>query len=96
MANLETGAPLAPDSVIYIASTSKQFTAATIALLAVEGSIDLDQDIREYLPEFPDLGEQINVQNLVHHTGGIRDYFGLRSLARNSDRDYVNNQMILD
>src|SRR5688500_9976027 len=35
MADLEHDEPLSPDSVFYIASTSKQFTAATIALLSL-------------------------------------------------------------
>ena len=96
MANLETGTPLTPESVIYIASASKQFTAAAVALLAVEGRIDLEDDIRTVIPEFPDLGATITVRHLVHHTSGIRDYFGLYSLAGKSDREYTNNQLILD
>ena len=96
MANLETHTPLTPNSVIYIASTSKQFTAAAVALLELAGKLNLEDDIRQHIPEFPDLGETITVRHLVHHTSGIRDYFGLHSLAGKSDRAYTNNRQILE
>src|SRR5262245_34153933 len=50
-ANLDYNAPLASESVFYIASTSKQFTAASILLLIRRGRVSLDDDIRKYFPE---------------------------------------------
>lgn len=91
MANLELDVPLTHNSVFYIASTSKQFTAASIALLSLRGELDLDADIHTYLPEMGDLGHRVTVRHLVHHTSGIRDYFGLLSLTGWTDRDYLNN-----
>src|SRR5215475_7093557 len=52
-ANLEYNAPLSADSVFYIASTSKQFTAASVLLLARRGAISLEDDIAKYFPELP-------------------------------------------
>src|SRR5262245_24102513 len=46
-ANLDYNAPLSPESVFYIASTSKQFTAASILLLVRRGKVLLDDDIRK-------------------------------------------------
>jgi len=50
MANLEYGIALAPDTVFRIGSTSKQFTAAAVVLLAQEGMLSLDDDVRDHLP----------------------------------------------
>src|SRR5215468_6112823 len=50
-ANLDYNTPLSSESVFNIASTSKQFTAASVLLLAQRGAISLDDDIRKYLPE---------------------------------------------
>jgi CubicO group peptidase (beta-lactamase class C family) len=87
MANLEFRTPLGPTSVFRIGSTSKQFTAATIALAAQRGDLSLDDDIRIHLPEMPEYDAPVTIRMLVHHTSGIRDYLGLMSLAglRNDD-----------
>jgi CubicO group peptidase (beta-lactamase class C family) len=81
MANLELGVPISPQSVFYIGSVSKQFVAMCVALLADGGKISLDDDIREYVPEMPDYGIPITIRHLIHHSGGIRDYLELLSIA---------------
>ena len=81
MANLELDVPIGPDLVFYIGSVSKQFVAFCIALLAEQGKLSLDDDIRKHLPEMPDYGLPITVRHLVHHTGGIRDYLELEDIA---------------
>ncbi|UCE42601.1 MAG: beta-lactamase family protein [Candidatus Aminicenantes bacterium] len=81
MANLELGVPISPESVFYIGSVSKQFVAMCIALLVERGMISLDDDIRRFIPEIPDYGTPITIRHLVHHSGGIRDYLELESIA---------------
>ena len=90
MANLDYGIPITNDSKFYIASVSKQFTAACIALLSIEGKIGLDDNIRDYLPEIPNYGEKITISNLVHHTSGLRDYLVLMYLAGDSFEEYFS------
>ena len=80
-ANLDYDIPLSADSVFYIASTSKQFTAASVVLLAQQGKVSLDDNIRKYLPEIPDYGTPITIRHLLHHISGIRDYLALWDLA---------------
>jgi CubicO group peptidase (beta-lactamase class C family) len=77
LAGLEHGVPNAADTVFRIGSTSKQFTAACIALLALEGKLALEDDVRAHVPELPDRGVHIEVQDLVHHTSGIQDYVNI-------------------
>jgi CubicO group peptidase (beta-lactamase class C family) len=80
-ANLDYDIPHAPHMVYYVGSVSKQFTAAAIALLADEGRISLDDDVRRYVPELPDYGSPITIRHLVHHTSGLRDIYTLMDLA---------------
>jgi len=81
MANLEHNIPINPTTVFRMGSTSKQFTAACIAILSLQGKISLDDNIRKYIPEMPQYERTTTVRNLVHHTSGLRDYCGLLSLA---------------
>jgi CubicO group peptidase (beta-lactamase class C family) len=55
MANLEYGIPITPETIFHMASISKQFTAYSIVLLARQGKLNLNDDVRKYLPWFPDL-----------------------------------------
>ena len=77
MASLEHDVPITPSSAFYAASVSKQFTAFAVAMLAQHGKLSLDDDIRKWIPEVPNFGKTITVRHLIHHTSGLRDYFGL-------------------
>ncbi len=81
MANLENDVPITPQSIFYIGSVSKQFVAMSVALLAREGKLSLDDNIRKYVPELPDYGSPITLRHLIHHTSGLRDYLTLEDIA---------------
>ena len=81
MADLEQGIAIGPRTVFDIGSTSKQFTAASIALLAQDGELSLDDDVREYIPELPAYGQTITIRHLLNHSSGLRDYIELMLLA---------------
>lgn len=88
MANLEHNIPMSPASIMDTGSVSKQITAMAIALLAEQGKISLDDDVRTYLPEIPQYEAPITIRHLIHHTSGIRDYLTLMSIAGMRDDDY--------
>ena len=96
MANLEQGLPIRTDTVFYVGSVSKQFTAFCTAILVVEGKISLEASIRDYLPELPECFAPVQVQQLVYHTSGIRDFYELLAMSgvRTAD-DYYNHADIL-
>jgi CubicO group peptidase (beta-lactamase class C family) len=75
MADLEHDVPITPTTPFYVASTSKQFAAFAIVLLARDGRLSLDDDVRTYIPELADFGTRITIRHLLHHTSGLRDYF---------------------
>jgi CubicO group peptidase (beta-lactamase class C family) len=81
MANLEENVPNVQSTVFHLASVSKQFTAFAIYLLADDGKLSLDDDVRKYIPELHDFGKTITIRELLHHTSGIRDQWNLLALA---------------
>ncbi|HEX9895418.1 MAG TPA: serine hydrolase domain-containing protein, partial [Gemmatimonadales bacterium] len=92
MANLELGIAISPRSVFDIGSTSKQFAAFAIGLLAQDGRLSLDDPIRKHLPEMGTYADPITIRNLVQHTSGLRDYLGLMSLAGFNFDDVTDDQ----
>ncbi|HWA15254.1 MAG TPA: serine hydrolase domain-containing protein, partial [Gemmatimonadales bacterium] len=96
MANLELGVPITSRSVFDIGSTSKQFTAASVVLLSLDGKLSLDDDIRKWVPELPSYGKTITIRHILHHTSGLRDYIGLMVLAGADYDDLTTEQEALD
>jgi CubicO group peptidase (beta-lactamase class C family) len=96
MSNLEHDIPITPASIFHIASISKQFTAFSILLLAEEGLLSLDDDIRQYVPEIPDYGHKITIRHFIHHTSGIRDMWDLLWLSGWREDDLINEDDLLD
>lgn len=92
MADLNLGVPITPTTVFDIGSTSKQFTAASIILLAQDGKLALSDDVRKYIPELPDYGHLITIDNLLRHTSGLRDYDGLLYLAGHYFEDFTDDE----
>ena len=81
MANLDHDVPIRADTIFHVASVSKEFTAAAIALLAMEGRLSLDDPVRKHLPWVPDFGHTITIRNLIHHNSGIRDQWALLEMT---------------
>lgn len=95
VADLSTGEPITPATTFDIASVSKQFTAAAIYLLAEEGALSMDEDIREFVPELPDYGVTVTLDDLVHHSSGLTDYTELLG-SEFDDTDVTTTEQALD
>lgn len=95
MANLEYAIPNSPETVYHLASVSKQFTAYAIVLLAQQGKLNLDDDIRKYLPWFPNLKQKITIRNLLNHTSGIRDQWQLLGISGTRIDDVITQEHII-
>ena len=80
-ANLEHGIANGAQIVYDIGSTSKQFAAASIVLLAQQGKLALDDDVRKLIPELPAYQKPVTIRHMLNHTSGLRDYLTLFSLA---------------
>lgn len=81
LANLAYGVPNGHDTPYHVASLSKQVTAFAIQLLAAEGKLVLSDDVRKYVPEMHDFGRRITLEELLHHTSGLRDQWDLLGVS---------------
>lgn len=96
MAVLEHGVPITPRTVFYIGSISKQLTAGTVALLAQQGKISLDDDVRKHVPEVPDFGTPITIRQVIHHMSGLREKWALLAMAGHRPGDVVTQKDVLE
>ncbi len=81
MADLEHDVPNSPDTIFEAGSVSKQFTAASVLLLARDGKLSLDDPVRKYVLELPDYGTPLLIRHVLQHTSGLRDWGEVESIA---------------
>ena len=108
LANIEHQVPLSSTSVFRMASVSKQFTGFAVLLLADQGKINLDDDIREHLPDLSDYGVSVTINSMLGHVSGMGDYDDMLKLLpkpllsasgvtfRLGDQDYLSNEEFYD
>lgn len=82
LAEVAGGRAATPSTPYGTASVGKTVTALSVVLLAREGRLSLDDDVRRWVPELPDYGQAITLRQLLAHTGGVRDVFGLIFMQR--------------
>src|SRR6266511_2809574 len=95
MADLEHDVSNSADTIFEAGSVSKQFTDASVLLLAREGKLSIDDQVRKYIPELPDYpppppgsssgsggaGGVITIRHMLNHTSGLRDWGAVASIA---------------
>lgn len=96
MADLEHSVPLTLTSKIEAGSVSKQFTAAAILLLEQQGKLSLKDDVRKYIPELPTYGIVIKLEQMMHHTSGLRDWGAVAGLTGwgRTTKTYTNDDAL--
>jgi CubicO group peptidase (beta-lactamase class C family) len=96
MADMEHGVAMTLDAPTEAGSVSKQFTAAAILLLAQEGKLSVNDDVRKYFPELPDYGKTIRIANLLHHTSGLRDWGAVSTITGwpRTSKNYTNDDVL--
>ncbi|WP_116789434.1 serine hydrolase domain-containing protein [Flavobacterium psychrotrophum] len=92
-ANLEKNTKITDESVFNLGSTSKQFTAACIVLLQQQGKLNLNGNLRKYIPEFPAYAEKITLLHLLTHTSGLKDFLILATIQGDESEEYTNAQI---
>lgn len=80
LASVEFGVPVDEHTRFDIASMSKQFAATAVLLLARDGLIGIDDDIRAHLPELR-LETPVTIAQCLQHTGGLREWLALAAVA---------------
>ena len=72
--DLENGVPASGSSVYNVGSVSKIVTAVAVLQLVERGRVRLEDDVRKFVPSFPDKGAVVTIRHLLTHTSGIRHY----------------------
>lgn len=96
MADLANAVPLASNSVVRIASQSKQFTTCLLLMLEQDGLLSLADDVRKHLPWLPDFGHTVTLHHLASNTSGLRDILEMMTIGgvpilAPSSRAYARN-----
>ncbi|MFN5620798.1 MAG: serine hydrolase, partial [Flavobacteriales bacterium] len=78
--SVTSGSPVTDSTLFAIASNSKAFTAAALAMLADRGMIRWDDKVRKYLPYFtlysPYVSEEFTIRDLLCHRSGLDTFSG--------------------
>jgi len=99
--DVTTRDPLRADDVFHCASVSKLFTSAAIMQLTEAGKLELDQPLREILPELSIADkrwENIKLYQMLSHTSGmgdVDDYHWEQALtSEHALSDYVHSEEV--
>jgi len=97
-ANHLTRDSLKLDSKFELASVSKTMTGTAIMQLWEEGKIKLDQDVRDFYPNFPYQG--VTIRLLLTHRSGMMNYvYFVDGLYRSQHLDQkkgISNKQVMD
>lgn len=70
-ADVARSVPVDENTIFDIASVGKQYTAVAILELAEQGKLDLDQRVRELVPELPEHFPDATIRQLLSMTSGF-------------------------
>lgn len=88
-ADREHRVPMTRNTMIGIASMSKQFCAAAILKLKDEGKLSLDDTLADYFQEVPEDKAGITIHQLLTHTSGLRR-------SKNSDFEIAGREELAE
>lgn len=74
LANVEERIAATSATNYRLASVTKQFTAASILLLAEDGKLQLDDSMRKWLPTLPEVADAMTIRHVLSHMSGLVDY----------------------
>ena len=76
LADRKKGAPVTPDTVFDIGSITKQFTAAAILKLEMQGKLSVDDPITKYFDAVPEARRATTIHHLLTHSAAMPDSLG--------------------
>ncbi len=86
VSSIENGRPNTESTRMRIGSSTKQFTCFGILLLAEDGLLSIDDDIRTHITELPEYSRPVTIRQLMSNTGGLRCYLDLIGILASMDR----------
>lgn len=87
-ANIELQVPMTQDSLFHVASVTKQFTAMCILILHERGLLNVNDDVRKYIPDLIRFPQSLTIKQMLNHASGLREYYDLFYLGGRSFEDH--------
>ncbi|MEE4256308.1 MAG: serine hydrolase domain-containing protein, partial [Bacteroidales bacterium] len=96
LAEEDEGIPMDTEYPVRIGSITKTFTATLVLILCDEGKLQLNNNLSEYYPEFPQ-ADEITIKHLLKHTSGIVSWDEddeIRTQVYNGTGDWTIDKLI--
>lgn len=87
-ANRERQEKMTTSTIVNWGSNSKPIVAVLALQLVAQGQLDLDADVRQYVPQFPDKGATISSRQLLSHQSGLPHYLNGEVIASPGERTW--------
>lgn len=95
LADLQNNTPMTVHHALHLASTSKQMTAISIMMLAMQRLIDYDATLNTYIPELTNVAGICTIRQMLQHTSGLPDYDdGITELLLAHTNTPTNDDMV--
>ena len=91
-ADVENRVVAHPDTLMRIASISKSLTITAAARLLETGQLDLDRNVRDYVPAWPESQPKITTRQLVSHMSGIRHFMKKEAIEAEKHKQRKNDE----
>ena len=91
LASVELGVPVTEETVFQVFSVAKLFVNVTVMQLVESGKADLDEPIREYLPQLPANWGKITIRQAMTHSTGLPDYYRWPNPTPSTISDALNS-----
>jgi CubicO group peptidase (beta-lactamase class C family) len=70
-ADIETQAPVTPDTRFRIGTASPGLTSAAVGVLLEQGRLTLDDEVQTYVPQFPKKASPVTLRQLMAHVASV-------------------------
>ncbi len=94
LANVELKVPMNTEQVFQIGSMTKQFTAVAILLLEAQGKLSVQDEITQFIPDYPIRGHNFTLHHLLTHTSGIKDFTRMKSIMSIAKQDLSPKELV--
>ena len=92
-ANLETEQKITPATIFDLGSMSKQFTAAAVLSL-ISQEFALTDPISKFFKRFTNYPDSITVEQLIHHTSALPEYFSMPATPNKVQQDVYDKALL--
>jgi CubicO group peptidase (beta-lactamase class C family) len=90
----EHAVAITPNSVFNTATLAQAFVGQAVAMLEAQGKLSLDDDVRKFIPDFPDFGTPIRLRHLVYHSSGLRDWLPVFQLEGRANEEVTLEKVL--